>query len=512
MADDDRTRARRPDGFISRGNPVGYTEREDDYAGGDRYTARRPDGFISKGEEKGYVDPKDRVRRRDGFIFRGEHVANIKGRAVHDVDGFITRGLEWGYVDDEGNVRQRDGFIFRGRVIGHVRGPHPEKTLAHFVFAFDRLTDRLAQLQARERDRPDDPTLPDRADRLLKFSRSYDALGDFEGLERSLRDLKERVEVRLENNLVERIRPLLKEADRLSYSTDWKVAGDRLRQIRAEWNQHPVSFKHADTVWASLMGCLDRFHQRRQEHFEKADAERAANLRLKQGLVARAEALASSSDWKETGEAMKALMARWKEVGPVPREHTEPLWNRFSTARQRFYDRRTAHFAARDRELAQNLDAKEALCREAERLGSASDLRAAADAVKDLQTRWKGIGHVPRDAADALWGRFRSACDYVFIARKQQAEARQAAWRSNMEEALQRKVDQLSRLRESIDHDEGLIAGWESTIDNLRPGGRADEIRDSLNDKIRSVEDRIHSKRSRAEDLTESIADIRAKL
>ena len=506
MADDDRTRARRPDGTIFRGSPTGYTERRSDpYTDGDRHTARRPDGLVFKGEEKGYVDPKGRVRRPDGFVFRGEQVANLEGGVARDLDGAIFRGQKWGYVDDKGNVRQRDGLVFRGRIIGHVQGPHADKALAHFVFAFDRLAARLQGIEARERERPDDPFLPGRADELLELAMGYDALGDFEGLEKSLRAIKSRVEDRLQKNLRYHKESLLEEADRLSYSSDWKAASARLKEIRAGWNERPVALSKADAAWDALVRSIDRFYKRRQEHFEKADAERAANLRVKENLTAQAESLAGSTDWKATGETMKSLMARWKEVGPVPREHTEPLWQRFSAARQRFYDRRAVYFDARDRETAQNAVAKEALCRTAEGLASALDLRAAADSVKGLQAQWKTIGHVPREKADALWDRFRTACDLVFAAKK-------AARRSSMQEALDRKSEHLSRLLESIDHDRGLVSGWESTIDNLRPGGRADEIRDSLRSKIESVEDRIRSKSARAEEIADAIRDIRAKL
>jgi hypothetical protein len=50
-----------------------------------------------------------------------------------------------------------------------------------------------------------------------------------------------------------------------------------------------------------------------------------------------------------------------------------------------------------------------------------------------------------------------------------------------------------SRLRESIEHDEANISRWHDTSYNLRPGGLADEIRDSLEDQISDVEDGTRS-------------------
>jgi chromosome segregation ATPase len=79
-------------------------------------------------------------------------------------------------------------------------------------------------------------------------------------------------------------------------------------------------------------------------------------------------------------------------------------------------------------------------------------------------------------------------------------------------ERRDRKRQQAERLRESIEHDEGNVSRWQDTIYNLRPGGRADEIRDDLESRISDVEDKIRSKRRRLDELEDSISDIEARL
>ncbi len=81
-----------------------------------------------------------------------------------------------------------------------------------------------------------------------------------------------------------------------------------------------------------------------------------------------------------------------------------------------------------------------------------------------------------------------------------------------MREALDSKREQVMRLRESISHDEENVSRWRNTIYGLRSGGRADEIRSSLESKIYDVESKISSKRSRLHELEAAIMDIRAKL
>src|SRR6476646_3481210 len=80
-----------------------------------------------------------------------------------------------------------------------------------------------------------------------------------------------------------------------------------------------------------------------------------ANLARKEELCARAEALSESDEWKATAGAIKALQAEWKTVGPVPKERSTELWERFRKAGNHFFERRQAHFQDRQRELEENL-------------------------------------------------------------------------------------------------------------------------------------------------------------
>ncbi len=117
---------------------------------------------------------------------------------------------------------------------------------------------------------------------------------------------------------------------------------------------------------------------------------------------------------------MTELQARWKEVGPASRKQEREVWNRFRAACGRFFHRRRDDLAERKQVWAKNAKLKEALCEKAEALDGESDLEAAKATVKQLQVEWKTVGPVRRTRSDALWRRFRAACDGVY-ARAQEA-------------------------------------------------------------------------------------------
>lgn len=430
MADQKDTDLHKPDSIIFKGDKIGHANKESHI--------RRRDGLIFKGEEIGYVDRQKNVRRPDGIFFKGEVVGKVKGTAAHAKDGLIFEGEQWGYVDDDGNIRQRDGIIFRGRILGKMRGHNKEAALGFYVLRFKELVDRFERLEQEGRRAEHKGKYIGKVRHMLSYVPEYEGLGDFDGLIRRLKQL--------EDDLVNEV-----------------------------------------------------------------ERHRRSKVNAKEALIREAERWSYSSEWKAAATELKSLQARWKEVGSAGTDD-DGLWQRFRTASDRFFERRTAHFEALDRQRAHHAAEKEQLCSTVESLRFSDDLKAAASRVKDLQSRWKTIGPAPKDVDDRLWNRFRHACDEVFAAAHRDWERKQQEWQDKLHDTLRAKREQTSRLRESIDHDEGNISRWRDTIYSLRPGGRADEIRDSLESKISDVEDRIRSKQQKLREIEDDIDDIEAKL
>jgi hypothetical protein len=199
----------------------------------------------------------------------------------------------------------------------------------------------------------------------------------------------------------------------------WKETAETIKALQEEWKSvGPVAKEQSDAIWKRFRASCDQFFERRKAHLGELDAERGEHLKQQEALAARAEALASVPDdkinWKETAEQLKALQAEWKNVGPGPKEQSEAVWKRFRAACDQFFERRKQRFDALDAERADNLKQKQLLCEKAEALADADDLDAAMAEAKKLQAEWKATGPAPKEEADAIWSRFRAACDVVF--------------------------------------------------------------------------------------------------
>src|SRR4029079_1257107 len=196
---------------------------------------------------------------------------------------------------------------------------------------------------------------------------------------------------------------------------DVEKAARELHEIQERWKQAAEAPRaQAQALWHRYRQAADPIQARAREFFAQRGEERKGNLALKLALIERAEALAQSTDWIKTAEELKKLQAEWQAVGPVPRQDTRTSWKRLREACDTFFTRRNADLAERKEAWAANQAKKEALCVRAEQLATSMEWERAAAEIRRLQAEWKTIGPVRRTKSEALWQRFRGACDTFF--------------------------------------------------------------------------------------------------
>ncbi|MFC1415973.1 DUF349 domain-containing protein [Streptacidiphilus cavernicola] len=185
----------------------------------------------------------------------------------------------------------------------------------------------------------------------------------------------------------------------------------------------------------ALVGEVDSRREERKAARAKAQDEAKA---AKEVLVAEAEQLAESNQWREAGDRLRALVDTWKGLPRLDRKSDDELWHRFSHARSTFSKHRKAHFATLDLQRDEARQVKERLAKEAESLSNSTDWGATAARYRELMADWKAAGRAQREAEDELWARFRGAQDVFFQARSAVFDERDAEERENqkLKEAL----------------------------------------------------------------------------
>jgi uncharacterized protein DUF349 len=197
-----------------------------------------------------------------------------------------------------------------------------------------------------------------------------------------------------------------------------------------------VTEAHAVGDLAALAVRLDALValvETRREERKAARARQTEEARgAKEQLVAEAEQLAESEQWRTAGERLRALVDTWKGLPRLDRKSDDELWHRFSHARSVFSKRRKAHFASLDAQREQARRTKEKLVGEAQALSGSTDWGPTAARYRELMTEWKAAGRAQREAEDDLWNRFRGAQDVFFAARAEVFAERDGEQRDNL--------------------------------------------------------------------------------
>jgi hypothetical protein len=159
-----------------------------------------------------------------------------------------------------------------------------------------------------------------------RFKRSRDAFyASKEEFYKSLRDTQNQ-------NYKQKV-DLCMEAETLKESSEWKKAGDRLRELQELWKKTgPVSKKHSDKLWQRFRKACDTFYENRNQHFSGMNSEQDENLSKKQDLLARIEAFESGEDLNANFESLKAFQAEWIEIGHVPMKEKDSINKRYRAA------------------------------------------------------------------------------------------------------------------------------------------------------------------------------------
>ena len=213
---------------------------------------------------------------------------------------------------------------------------------------------------------------------------------------------------------------LIERAEALAESTDWIKTAEELKTLQQEWQQ-TGAVPRSDTraTWKRFREACDKFFTRRNADLAERKETWSANLAKKEALCARAEELSTSRDWDRAAAEIRRLQAEWKTIGPVRRNKSEVIWQRFRAAADTFFDR----YKRRDEvDLEAKQADREALIAELEQLAapSAADAPEASPAdllerVRSLRTRWNQTSSVVRHGADPLSERFVAALERVMI-------------------------------------------------------------------------------------------------
>ncbi len=260
-------------------------------------------------------------------------------------------------------------------------------------------------------------------------------------INKELRDLD------LKKNYEQKI-ALCEQAEALVMEPSVVEAFHKLQKLHDEWRETgPVANEYKEVLWERFKAASSRINKAHQEHFETLKGEQVKNLELKSQLCVTTEELAAQPlttrrEWNRASERLLEIQKTWKTIGFAPKKENNRIYERFRTACDKFFEAKRNFYAGVKAEMEHNLQLKTEICEAAESLVASEEWKKATDELIALQARWKEIGAVSRRHADAIWKRFRAACDKFF----ERKSAHFSSVDSEHEENLRKKLALLEEM------------------------------------------------------------------
>ena len=233
-------------------------------------------------------------------------------------------------------------------------------------------------------------------------------------LNRDLRDLDYKHNLEQKQKIIIRTEELAKE-------TNLNRAFRELQALHKIWKEElgPVAKAYKDELWDRFSAATKVINDKRQDYYSQLEEQFEKNLIVKKDLIAKIEAISEKSitshkEWQANIKAVDALRDAFFKAGKVPSKFNEQTWSSFKAATRVFNKNKNNYYKNLKKEQSANYHKKLELVEIAEQNKDSEDLESTLVLMKDIQNKWKTIGHIPRKDSDKLWKRFRTACNAFF--------------------------------------------------------------------------------------------------
>ena len=203
-----------------------------------------------------------------------------------------------------------------------------------------------------------------------------------------------------------------------------KKTYDDFRALQDRWKEiGPVPAAENANLWNNYHFLVEKFFDKVRIGRELRDLDMKKNLDAKIELCEKAEELLDEKSISKSFKELQKLHEEWKEIGPVPQDKKDEIWERFKAATDKINQMRREHYSKIEEEQNANLEAKKALCEKAEEIAnedyqSVNAWQKKSTELSEIFGVWKTIGPASKKDNEEIWQRFRGSMDTFFAKKK----------------------------------------------------------------------------------------------
>lgn len=348
-------------------------------------------------------------------------------------DGYRQRRIEYNKILD---LNKFDNLAIKKEIIEKI------KNLVHSQESLNKTFNDFRELQNDWRDAGPVPQ-SDLASLWENYHHHVEKFYDFIKINKELRDLDLKKNLEIKINLCEKAEELLLEPNVVK-------AFKELQEFHGRWREvGPVPQDKKEEVWQRFKESTSLINKKHQNHFQGLKDEQKDNLEAKSRLCEQVEEIISMNidsprKWNELSQKVIELQKLWRSIGFAPKKDNNRIYEMFRNSCDDFFNKKREFFSSHREAQNTNYQLKVELCIQAEALVSSTDWRQTTEDLISIQKQWKKIGPVPRKSSDALWFRFRTACDTFFNNKKSHFKGQD----TDQEENLAKKLKLIEEVKE----------------------------------------------------------------
>ncbi len=221
------------------------------------------------------------------------------------------------------------------------------------------------------------------------------------------------------NAILEELKQLINSEETL------KKTYDEFRALQDRWKEiGQVPATEITNLWNNYHFLIEKFYDKVKINRELRDLDLKKNLEAKIELCEKTEELLLEKSVTKAFKLLQKYHDEWKEIGPVPQEKKDEIWERFKNTTDKINQIRREHYSKIQDEQQANLDAKVAICEKIEELlndsiNSIGAWQKKSNEVNELFKVWKSIGPAQKKQNDEIWNRFKGSMDLFFSNKKE---------------------------------------------------------------------------------------------
>ena len=228
------------------------------------------------------------------------------------------------------------------------------------------------------------------------------------------------IEEEKERNLVAKYEVIDKIKDLVNRQESLNETFQAFRELQYRWREiGPVPQLKMHDLWETYHLHVENFYNFIKINNELRDLDLKKNYEAKIVLCEKVEKLILEPSVLTAAKQLQKYHTQWREIGTVPRDKKEEIWERFKVATLAINQRHQEYINSQKEQYKKNLEAKIELCEKIEALLKEDYISPRKWDKKNKQLDefmqiWNTIGFAPKRENSKIFNRYRRACDNFF--------------------------------------------------------------------------------------------------